>query len=428
MHAGRSSVTLGAPPCPRRLPADACAHGAAPSPSSTWPSTAQRLHGTGAGLPRARPRGRDALHRRAPARAAGACRAQPHHGRALRAGRAVHRAASRQHRRAARTSCATCCGRRQLGRAGGPRRAACCGRPTGSSRWVPARARDGGTRHARRAPWSDVCANPASRIGPFLGRARACPACARRAAAAPVRARATIRLSTARHPYGACRSTVEHPDGPAGGRHGRVGLGQDHARAGKPGARAGGAACRRRRCPAHVRARRRRRTSRRSTAHRRHAHRGRTCAPPWPPTPTCYDDLRRLFAAHRRRAGSAASRPGTSPTTRARCAAPPATARARSSLDVQFLPDVDIDCPACRGSPLRAARLARCAMHARARRANSRCREVMAMHRRRGGSTCSPAERRVVRASCETLQRPGTGLSDARRGDAQRFRAARRSA
>ena len=41
----------------------------------------------------ARPRGLHALHRRAAARAAGPRRAQPHHRRALRAGRAVHRAA-----------------------------------------------------------------------------------------------------------------------------------------------------------------------------------------------------------------------------------------------------------------------------------------------------------------------------------------------
>ena len=32
------------------------------------------------------------------------------------------------------------------------------------------------------------------------------------------------------------------------------------------------------------------------------------------------------------------------------CAAPPATAPASISLDVQFLPDVDIPCPDCRGS------------------------------------------------------------------------------
>ena len=59
----------------------------------------QAADGSGAWLSGPRPRRRHALHRRAAADAAGPRRAQPHHRRALRAGRAVHRAASRQHRR-----------------------------------------------------------------------------------------------------------------------------------------------------------------------------------------------------------------------------------------------------------------------------------------------------------------------------------------
>ena len=76
----------------------------------------------GAGLSRARSRGLHAVHRRAPARAAGPRRAQPNHRRAVRAGRAVHRPAPLQHRRARRGD-ARFARRRQLGGHGGPRHA-----------------------------------------------------------------------------------------------------------------------------------------------------------------------------------------------------------------------------------------------------------------------------------------------------------------
>ena len=61
-------------------------------------ATARRLLDLGLGYLVARPLRRDALHRRAPADAAGPRRAQPHDRRAVRAGRAVHRPAPVQHR------------------------------------------------------------------------------------------------------------------------------------------------------------------------------------------------------------------------------------------------------------------------------------------------------------------------------------------
>ncbi len=64
-----------------------------------------------------------------------------------------------------------------------------------------------------------------------------------------------------------------------------------------------------------------------------------------------HDELRKIFAAHARTPRQArATKRAIFPTTRASCAAPSATAPAVISLDVQFLPDVDIPCPDCRGS------------------------------------------------------------------------------
>ena len=85
----------------------------------------------GAGLPLARPRERHALNRRAPARAAGPRRAQPHDRRALRAGRALHRPAPLQRGRAAWRD-GRPRGGRQLRGGGRPRRAgAARGGPSG---------------------------------------------------------------------------------------------------------------------------------------------------------------------------------------------------------------------------------------------------------------------------------------------------------
>ena len=74
-----------------------------------------------------------------------------------------------------------------------------------------------------------------------------------------------------------------------------------------------------------------------------------------------HDELRKIFARtdDARRLGYKA---GDFPTTRANSAAPPATATGVISLDVQFLPDVEIPCPACRGSRYgRDAERVRCA-------------------------------------------------------------------
>ena len=62
------------------------------------------------------------------------------------------------------------------------------------------------------------------------------------------------------------------------------------------------------------------------------------------------DDLRRAYAATRRSRRAAASPPRTSPTTPDPCAARAARAPGQISLDVQFLPDVDIPCPDCDGT------------------------------------------------------------------------------
>ena len=98
--------------------------------------------------------------------AAHARRAQPHHRRPLRAGRALHRAASGEHRGAAgrhgRPSV-----RRQLRGDGGSRRAPCCATPNHLIEIGPGSGADGG-RVIAQGSVAEVEANPASRIGPFL--------------------------------------------------------------------------------------------------------------------------------------------------------------------------------------------------------------------------------------------------------------------
>ena len=56
------------------------------------------------------------------------------------------------------------------------------------------------------------------------------------------------------------------------------------------------------------------------------------------------------FSPARRTQKKANTKPATSPTTPASCAAPPATVPAVSAWTCSFLPDVDIPCPDCRGS------------------------------------------------------------------------------
>ena len=76
---------------------------------------------------------------------------------------------------------------------------------------------------------------------------------------------------------------------------------------------------------------------------------GSTCAPRWPPMPTSTTSSGRSMPATRR-PKPWATRRGTSPTTPADCGAPLCDGTGSISLDVQFLPDVEIPCPECRGS------------------------------------------------------------------------------
>ena len=63
-----------------------------------------------------------------------------------------------------------------------------------------------------------------------------------------------------------------------------------------------------------------------------------------------HDELRKIFAHTSGRQGATATRQAISPTTPANCAAPVCDGTGVISLDVQFLPDVEIPCPACHGS------------------------------------------------------------------------------
>ena len=63
-----------------------------------------------------------------------------------------------------------------------------------------------------------------------------------------------------------------------------------------------------------------------------------------------HDELRKRLCPHARCQGGWATRRATSPTTQASCAAPVCDGTGVISLDVQFLPDVDIPCTGCRGS------------------------------------------------------------------------------
>ena len=226
----------------------------------------------GPGVPVARPRRLHALHRRAPARAAGARGAQPHHRRALRARRAVHRPAPLQRRGPARRDATTCW----------PTATRWCmvdhdvrvaaRMPTTSIEMGPGVGRATAAASSRRARVDDVAAEPC-----LAHRRRSC------AGARTVRVREPGRRRTScsteapsiskpmpLHTVQAARGG--HPPRPPHRRHRRVGLGQDHAGAREPHARA-----RRRRPPAsappaHCEGHRRRGHQARQP-HRRHAHR-----------------------------------------------------------------------------------------------------------------------------------------------------------
>ena len=83
--------------------------------------------------------------------------------------------------------------------------------------------------------------------------------------------------------------------------------------------------------------------------HRRHAHRHRTCALPWPPTPACTTSC---VAPSRARptAKAAGLKAGDFSYNTGKLRCPECDGTGSISLDVQFLPDVDITCPVCRGS------------------------------------------------------------------------------
>ena len=63
-----------------------------------------------------------------------------------------------------------------------------------------------------------------------------------------------------------------------------------------------------------------------------------------------HDELRKIFARTAGCQGKRATRPGISPTIPAALRCPTCDGTGVISLDVQFLPDVDIPCPDCRGS------------------------------------------------------------------------------
>ena len=95
---------------------------------------------------------------------------KPHNRRALCAGRAVHRPASRQHRRPDRRG-ARSGGGRQFRAAGGSRRGNPFQSGLGSSKWGLARARRAG-RVVAQGTVADLVADARSVIGPFLSGAR----------------------------------------------------------------------------------------------------------------------------------------------------------------------------------------------------------------------------------------------------------------
>ena len=230
--------------------------------------------------------------------------------------------------------------------AGGPRHADSPRRGL-AHRDGPGGRRTAAGRSSPREPSADVAANPASRIGPFLSGRSTLRVRPRSPAAGAVRSWAPSDLST-----GAIHTVkpleVRHAQGAAHGRHRRLRLRQDHHGAGEPDSRAGGLPSGARPCPRTC-ARSTRRASRRSSSSTPRPS-ASTSAPPSQPTPTSTTSCARSTPRPPDAKAAGPTRPGISPTTPASCAAPPATAPASISLDVQFLPDVDIPCPDCRGS------------------------------------------------------------------------------
>ena len=297
----------------------------------------------GAGLPLARPRGLDALHRRAAARAAGPRRAQPHHRRALRAGRAVHRAAPGQRRRPggghARPS-----GRRQLGGDGGPRRA------------HPERGRlhrgDGPGRRSRGRARDRAGLRGRDRGRPRLAH-RAVPVrSAHRARARPSRRRPRVRPGP--HPSGDGRAP--HREAPCAwtSRSGRLTAVTGVSGSGKttlvleslvPALKAAAAG---EKPPAHVRVLEAAGIERANLIDATPI--GINVRSTVATYAGVHDELRQRLRPHARRRRPSGCKAGDFSYNTGKLRCPVCDGTGSISLDVQFLPDVDITCPACRGS------------------------------------------------------------------------------
>ena len=189
----------------------------------------------GAGIPHPRPRQRDAFERRTPARGSHARRAQPHHRRPLRAGRALYRAAPGEHRGAARGH-GRPSGRRQLRGDGGSRR----GRVAPRESPHRDRPRFGRRRRPRHRPGvgGQRGSEPSqSHRAVFGGNGEGAGAHARRARASF--RRRGHRIGDRRHPHRASVGSA-HSERASDLRDRRIRLGQDDTRAGKPRRRAEG--------------------------------------------------------------------------------------------------------------------------------------------------------------------------------------------
>ena len=131
-----------------------------------------------------------------------------------------------------------------------------------------------------------------------------------------------------------------------------------------------------------------------------------------------HDELRKLYArspdakAHGYKAGDFSYNTGS-----LRC--PGCDGTGEVSLDVQFLPDVDIPCPDCRGSRYGqdAAYDIKLTNHAGQ---SASLPELMDMDVNTALDVC--ADRKTVRQRLDVLRAAGAGLSDAGRGDAQPVR------
>ena len=214
-------------------------------------------------------------------------------------------------------------GRRQLRRAGRPRRADAVRHPTGSSRWGRAPARDGGHVIAQGTVERSCAANPA--VADRAVPVRREGACRRaHAPAAHLFAEGRIRLSTG--PLHTVQPLdADIPEGPAGGRDRRVRLRQDHAGAREPDPRARGGGRRPRSCPstcARVDAEGISQVRSSSTPRRSAANVRSTVAT----YANVHDELRKRLRPHAGGQGERLDAPAISPTTPAGCAAPSATA------------------------------------------------------------------------------------------------------